>query len=144
METREACASDLTGLLQLYTNFNKEAVGDTVKASEIWRQIMDDPNHHILVAEDNMALISSCVAVIVPNLTHGGRPYTLIENVVTEERYRCKGYATAVLNAAKELALREGCYKLMLMTGSKLDSTLKFYERAGYNKNDKTAFIQWL
>jgi hypothetical protein len=29
-------------------------------------------------------------------------------------------------------------------TGSKLDSTLSFYERAGYNKNDKTAFIQWL
>ncbi|ACL20903.1 hypothetical protein Dhaf_2880 [Desulfitobacterium hafniense DCB-2] len=21
---------------------------------------------------------------------------------------------------------------------------LKFYEQAGYNKNDKTAFIQWL
>ncbi len=33
---------------------------------------------------------------------------------------------------------------MMLLTGSKLDSTLNFYENAGYNKNDKTAFIMWL
>ena len=28
--------------------------------------------------------------------------------------------------------------------GSKKESTLKFYEKAGYNKDDKTGFIQWL
>ena len=33
---------------------------------------------------------------------------------------------------------------MMLLTGSKKESTLKFYERAGYNSSDKTAFIQWL
>lgn len=32
----------------------------------------------------------------------------------------------------------------MLLTGSKEESTLRFYESAGYNKKDKTAFIQWL
>ena len=45
---------------------------------------------------------------------------------------------------AKELAMKNNCYKLMLLTGSKQDSTLKFYEQAGYNRNDKTAFIQWI
>lgn len=48
------------------------------------------------------------------------------------------------MNEAKEIALRENCYKMMLLTGSKNESTLAFYERAGYNQNDKTAFIQWL
>ena len=33
---------------------------------------------------------------------------------------------------------------MMLLTGSKEESTLRFYERAGYNSKDKTAFIQWL
>lgn len=28
--------------------------------------------------------------------------------------------------------------------GSKQESTLHFYEQAGYNSKDKTAFIQWL
>jgi GNAT superfamily N-acetyltransferase len=84
------------------------------------------------------------VLVTVPNLTHGGRPYGVIENVITDEKHRKKGYATAVLNYARDLAVREGCYKMMLMTGSKLESTLNFYEWAGYNRTDKTAFVQWL
>lgn len=32
----------------------------------------------------------------------------------------------------------------MLLTGSKRETTLNFYKHAGYNSNDKTAFIQWL
>jgi len=32
----------------------------------------------------------------------------------------------------------------MLLTGSKDDKTLSFYNNAGYNSADKTAFIQWL
>ena len=84
------------------------------------------------------------MCVIIPNLTHGQRPYAFIENVVTDKDFRKKGYATACLNYAKDIAKRENCYKMMLLTGSKEESTLKFYERAGYNKNDKTAFIQWI
>ena len=32
----------------------------------------------------------------------------------------------------------------MLLTGTKNESTLDFYRKAGYNSEDKTAFIQWL
>ena len=58
--------------------------------------------------------------------------------------YRGKGYATACLNYAKELAVKADCYKMMLLTGSKSESTLNLYKQAGYNCTDKTAFIQWL
>lgn len=34
--------------------------------------------------------------------------------------------------------------KIMLLTGSKEEGTLKFYRNAGYNSSDKTAFIQWI
>jgi GNAT superfamily N-acetyltransferase len=82
--------------------------------------------------------------VIIPNLTRGQHPYAFIENVITDEKWRKKGLATACLNYARDIAVNENCYKMMLLTGSKEQSTLDFYERAGYNKNDKTAFIQWL
>lgn len=59
-------------------------------------------------------------------------------------QHRGKGYATACLNYAKELAQKENCYKMMLLTGSKSPETLAFYRNAGYNSTDKTAFIQWL
>ena len=44
----------------------------------------------------------------------------------------------------KEIAVKENCYKMMLLTGAKDESTLNFYKKAGYNSTDKTAFIQWL
>ena len=53
-----------------------------------------------------------------------------------------KGLATQCLNFAKEIAIKENCDKLMLLTDSKKESTLNFYRKAGYNSEDKTAFIQ--
>lgn len=116
----------------------------TVELLQIWDNIFQDKNHHVIVAEENGEIVSSCVCVIIPNLTHGQRPYALIENVITDEKLRKRGLATQCLNFAKELALKENCYKIMLLTGSKKESTLDFYRRAGYNSEDKTAFVQWI
>ena len=109
-----------------------------------WKTICGDDNHHIIVCENEGRLVSSCVCVIIPNLTRNIRPYAFVENVVTHKDYRGKGCATACLNYAREIAVRENCYKMMLLTGSKSESTLNFYKRAGYNCTDKTAFVQWL
>ena len=145
MIIREANKNDLKGLLTLYTQLHDNPIPSEGEAlSALWEQICADPNHHIIVAEENGRIVSSCVVVIIPNLTQNQRPYALVENVITDEKYRNKGFATACLNYAKALATAENCYKIMLLTGSKKESTLRFYERAGYNRNDKTAFIQWL
>ena len=142
---REAVKDDLNGLLTLYMQLHDNPfpdIGDRINS--IWDSIISDPNHHIIVAEEDGMIVSSCVCVIIPNLTRGQRPYAFIENVITDEKWRKKGLATACLNYARDIAVNENCYKMMLLTGSKEQSTLDFYERAGYNKNDKTAFIQWL
>lgn len=142
---REAYEKDLDSILTLYTQLHGNLFPEkSDKLNRLWSEILSDRNHHIIVCEEKEEIVSSCVCVIVPNLTHGQRHYALIENVITDERYRKKGYATACLDFAKEIAIREGCYKIMLMTGSKEESTLNFYKKAGYNDNDKTAFICWL
>ena len=89
-------------------------------------------------------IAASCVCVIIPNLTRNVRPYAFVENVVTHGDYRKKGYATACLNYAKQIAEENNCYKMMLLTGSKEESTLNFYRNVGYNSSDKTAFISGL
>ncbi|MEG0663947.1 MAG: GNAT family N-acetyltransferase, partial [Clostridia bacterium] len=70
--------------------------------------------------------------------------YAFIENVITDAGYRNKGYATQILDYARNIAKEKQCYKIMLMTGSKKESTLNFYKKSGYNLEDKIAFIQWL
>lgn len=142
---REIRDGDLPGLLALYTHLHDNPLPESSEALQgLWDSILSDPNHHIIVAEEDGTIVSSCVCVVIPNLTHGQRPYAFVENVVTHSDYRGRGLATACLAFAREIAEANHCYKLMLLTGSKLDSTLRFYRNAGYNSEDKTAFIQWL
>ena len=142
---REAVFDDLNALLELYLYLHEEEIpAEDEHLRSTWEQIMGDPNHHLIVNEVDGRIVSSCVCVIIPNLTRGVRPYAFIENVVTHADYRCHGYARECLDYAKSLAQKENCYKMMLLTGSKDPATLSFYGNAGYNSTDKTAFIQWL
>jgi len=142
---REVTEGDFSGLMSLYTQLHNNGMPpESEGIKELWRRILSDPGHHIIVAEEDGKIVSSCVCVIIPNLPHFQRPYALIENVITDEKYRGRGLATGCLDYARGIARRENCYKIMLLTGSKKDSTLNFYRRAGYNSEDKTAFIQWL
>ena len=137
--------SELNNLLELYTELGDNPIpeiDDSIK--DKWKSICNDENYHIVVAKENNKIVSTCTVIIIPNLTHNQRPYAFIENVVTSKDYRKKGYGKPVLNYAKDMAIKENCYKIMLLTGSKRESTLNFYKKAGYNCNDKTAFIMWL
>ena len=142
---REAVKKDLDELLNLYLFLHEKNIQKNSDYLEnTWKTIIEDINHHIVVKEINGKIVSSCVCVIVPNLTRNIQPYALIENVVTNEGYCGKGYVTECLNYAKEIAIKNNCYKIMLLTGTKSENTLAFYKNAGYNSDDKIAFIQWL
>ena len=142
---REANKNDLDAILELYLYLHEDSIPEHDEhLVETWDQIIDDPNHHLIVNEIDGKIISSCVCVIIPNLTRNVRPYAFVENVVTHEDYRGHGYAGECLDYAKKISVENNCYKMMLLTGSKKESTLHFYEKAGYNSSDKTAFIQWL
>ena len=142
---REANQNDLHQLLELYLYLHEDSIPQNDQHLKVtWDQMIGDSNHHIIVCEQNGKIVSSCICVVIPNLTRNVRPYAFIENVVTHVEHRGKGYATQCLDFAKQIALKENCYKIMLLTGSKSEKTLDFYKHAGYNNTDKTAFIQWL
>lgn len=141
---REAKQEDLMEILNLYLYLHEETVPKQSEyLSATWEQIISDKNHHFIVNVIDGKIVSSCVCVIIPNLTRNVRPYAFVENVVTHADYRGHGYATECLEFAKSIAEKSNCYKIMLLTGSK-KKTLDFYKNAGYNCTDKTAFIQWL
>jgi len=145
MKVRNAEERDLEGIMTLYlsfTGFEMPVIDERVMAA--WHRILSTPDHHVLVAEEDGKVVSTCVVIIIPNLTHGQQPYAFVENVATHPDYRNRGFGTAVLERAKEIALANNCFKMMLMTGSKKESVMNFYERAGYNRHDKTGFVQWL
>ena len=142
---REVREDDYRQLMELYCQLHENSVPDFKDETKaLWSRLVNDKDYHLIVAEEDGRIVSTCTCIVVPNMTHGPRPYAFVENVVTDSKYRGRGLATACLDKAREIAVANNCYRLILMTGSKLDSTLDFYRRAGYNDNDKTAFIQWL
>ena len=144
-EIREAKPGDLQGLLELYLYLHEDRIPPRYEQLEnTWKTILRDNNHHVILCERDGKIVSSCVCVVIPNLTRNVRPYALIENVVTHPDYRKRGLGSACLDYAKEIAQRDNCYKIMLLTGAKDEATLNFYRKAGFNSGDKTAFIQWL
>ncbi|NGQ94872.1 GNAT family N-acetyltransferase [Brevibacillus sp. SYP-B805] len=133
---------EIQKLLDLYKHLHKDDPELNVDSiNSLWEQICNDKNMHYIVAEKDAQLVASCVLVIVPNLTRNARPYGLIENVVTHNDFRRKGYGTKVLRKALNIAWEHNCYKVMLLTGSKQEGTLKFYENAGFKMGVKTGFI---
>ncbi len=139
---REAKESDLLPLLQLYLHLHEKQLPEQDEhLMAVWQGVLRDENHHLIVCEEEGKIVSSCVCVVILNLTRNARPYALIENVVTHPDYRKRGLASACLDYAKQIAQRENCYKIMLLTGAKDDATLNFYRRAGFNSEEKTAFI---
>ncbi|MDR2687725.1 MAG: GNAT family N-acetyltransferase [Oscillospiraceae bacterium] len=145
---RQATPGDAAALHELYTRHltqtPPEEPQDTAQWSALLAAFAADPGYHLLVGELDGRVVSSVTVIVIQNLTHNLRPYAVIENVVTHADFRDRGYASALMEAASEIARENNCYKIMLLTGSKKESTLRFYGRCGFDMHAKTAFLKRL
>ena len=145
---REAVPADAEGLAELYyrhlTQNPPADPPDLALWAEKLAKFAADPAYHLLVCEAGGRVAASVTLVVAENLTHGVRPWSIIENVVTHADFRGRGYASALIAHAVKLAKAAGCYKVMLATGSKKESTLRFYRNCGFESETKTAFLMKL
>jgi ribosomal protein S18 acetylase RimI-like enzyme len=138
---REALPDDLVAVLALYRHLNPADPELPVHdAQPVWDRLLHSPMTMVAVAEVDNFVAATCVLAIVPNLTRGARSFATIENVVTDPAYRSRGLGTAVLQFAMASAWERGCYKVMLSSGRTDESTLRFYEKAGFTRGGKTFF----
>jgi GNAT superfamily N-acetyltransferase len=140
LHIRTATQADLEMLLALYGQLHPGGPALSARdAATILDRFLRYDGSAIFLGLKAEVLVTSCALVVVPNLTWGGAPYALIENVVTDAGSRKRGYGQAILQAAITTAWQSGCYKVMLLTGSKDPATLKFYQSVGFEQS-KTGF----
>lgn len=148
MIIRKAGASDAQVLKTLYFEHLTNYPPKEEQNMQMWERMLEkfeaDNNMHILVAEVDGIVVSTVQMAIIENLTHNLRPFAVIENVVTHFDHRNKGYASALLNAATEIARERCCYKLFLETGSNKKSTLNFYRNNGFSIDEKHSCLKRL
>lgn len=140
VEIRKAETGDLPALLDLYRHLhpNDPDISKDLAQSQ-FRQILALPGMAVLLAVSNGLAVSTITLAVIPNLTRGGAPYGLIENVVTAPAHRKRGHAGALIRHGIDHAWAAGCYKVMLLSGSKNPATLDFYRNCGFAQ-DKTGF----
>lgn len=144
LPVREATQNDLAAILELYRHLHpKDALPPERELVAAWDEICANPGVQVLLGEIDSVPVASCMLVVVPNLTRGAKPYAVIENVVTHADHRRNGYGSQVMRHAISLAYQRGCYKVMLLTGSKREETLRFYENVGLERGIKTGFVAY-
>jgi GNAT superfamily N-acetyltransferase len=139
---REAGPEDLAPIRRLYEQLHpKDPQLDGARADEIFTTILGTPGLHLYVLEDEGAVVATTYLNLIPNLTRGGSPYAVIENVVVDAERRGSGLGKELMAGTLQAAWDAGCYKVMLMTGSQTPATHAFYRRCGFDPDEKQAYI---
>jgi GNAT superfamily N-acetyltransferase len=136
---REAGAGDLGGILRLYRQLHPDdpVVGD----GAVFGQILGSAGLHLFVLEVDGDVAATTYLNVIPNLTRGGAPYAVIENVVVEESLRGSGLGREIMAGTLQAAWDAGCYKAMLLTGSRTAGTHAFYRACGFSPDAKQAYL---
>jgi GNAT superfamily N-acetyltransferase len=141
MIIRSAVSSDLPQLLALYQQLNNsDPLLSPEQIAAVWSEFISNRCSTCFVAEIDKTIVASSVITIIPNFTRGGRPYGVIENVITHCDYRKRGTGTTLMNHLISFAKEKNCYKVMLQSGIARKDAHRFYEKAGFDGNSKKAF----
>lgn len=133
---------ELGALLDLYRDLSpNDPPLKPEEAQQIFHRLLRSEEIDIWVAVSADVVVATCVAITVPNLTRGGRPFVVVENVVTKREFRNQGIGKALLQHVINLAKERGAYKVMLQTGSSNPATHAFYKGLGFRDNEKVAYV---
>ncbi|MFF0717718.1 GNAT family N-acetyltransferase [Verrucosispora sp. NA02020] len=129
---RTATEDDLAALLGLYAELHPDdPVLPPERAARIWREIAGQPGRTVLVAVRDGAVVGTVDGVVVANLTRGGRPFMLVENVIVTHAARRLGVAGRLFDTVVDLARTAGCYKVQLLSRVDRLHAHRFYESCG-------------
>jgi len=139
---RIAKQDDLAGILKLYKELRGNDPERTVEQlSSVWESMLANPNVAVVVAEVDGTLASTCQLGLVPTVTNAGKPFGIIEHVITSEHFRRKGLSQKVLEQALELAWSKGCYQVVLLSGETRTSAHRLYEKVGFQSGIEKGFV---
>jgi len=137
ISTRRATTSDLPRLVELLQQLSleepRESPDEPLDAyRRAFARIDGDPNQQLLVAESEGRVVRTLVVVVIANLSHRGKPWAVVENVVVDAAVRGRGVGEALLREAEAIARAAGCFKLSLTSNKRRDDAHRFYGRLGF------------
>ncbi|WFE54277.1 GNAT family N-acetyltransferase [Micromonospora sp. WMMD1155] len=139
---RAAGPDDFTQIIRLYRQLNPDdPVLNDGSDRVVYQRILDTPGLSLFVLDLDGVVVATTYLNVIPNLSRSASPYAVIENVVVEESRRGTGLGRQIMAGTLQAAWDAGCYKAMLMTGSRTAATHAFYRACGFAPDVKTAYL---
>lgn len=139
---RFAEANDLPGMHKLYRELRpQDPVLPPKVAALRWADVLDNANIRVVVADMGGLLAATCMIALVPNLASGGRPFAVIEHVVTLGSHRGRGLGRAVMQHALDFAWSRDAWKVMLLSGAQRAEAHRLYESLGFRGEIERGFV---
>ncbi|ADB30330.1 GCN5-related N-acetyltransferase [Kribbella flavida DSM 17836] len=135
---REASVADFDGVLRLYGQLHPQ--DPVLRDRTVFDEIVRSRWLRLFVLDKDGEIVATTYLNVIPNLTRAAAPYAVIENVVVDETHRGTGLGKEIMAGTLQAAWDAGCYKAMLMTGSRRESTHAFYRSCGFRADVKTAY----
>ena len=138
MSIRDATEADVPRLVELLAQLRLDVPREDPSLPlhdaylDAFRRIGADDRQRLLVLEVDSRIVGSLVLFITPNLTHKGKPFATVENVVVDESERGVGHGRQLLAFAIDEAKAAGCYKIALASHKSRTDAHRFYESLGF------------
>jgi GNAT superfamily N-acetyltransferase len=135
---RAAAAPDLVAVVALLAD---DPLGATRESSnggtgdcyrDAFRQIENDPNNDIIVAERDGAVVGCLQLTIIPNLSRSGTTRAQIEGVRVAASERGQGLGKQLMDWAASEARRRNAGIMQLTTDKSRADAHRFYEDLGF------------
>lgn len=99
--------------------------------SELINEAKKTGTYELIALEENNNLVALMGYRVICDFVHGRHLY--IDDLVTSEKVRSKGYGAILLRHAEGIAKEKGCSNLRLSTGIDNERGKKFYEKNDWN-----------
>lgn len=141
IETRQLEVADFPAAVRLNGQLNtKVAFEQSEEAQQQFSEVLSHQGTELFGALMQGQVQAMVTLHLLPNMTYGGQPYAVIENVVTDKDHRGQGLARAAMQAAIDHAKTARAYKIMLLTGAE-NKAVGFYQALGFGADEKIGMI---
>jgi len=132
---REIDLPSLRPLIQeLSESMDSPPNADAELAIENARILLNDPNHHLLVAKIADQVVGFVNFTTRKTIMHA-RPSGLIDELVTSKDFRGRGIGKRLIEAAIEACQQLDCEEVEVSTEKNNTEARKFYKRCGFEED---------
>ena len=110
-------------------------LGYAIEAAEAVERLaaMAAEGRAVLVAELDGAVVG-CLSTSAMRVLHRPAPVGRISMMVVDETWRSRGIGAALVRAAEQALVAQGCYMVEVTSHVRRTEAHRFYERLGYEK----------